>query len=100
MTCVLIFFLIVAGFYAVFGVGNNSDGVLLLLCIGMTTLLSLLLIIHWGAKWEHSDVLLFKVLLLIGTMNALYATYDIWDDCVAREVSRSDASQYAEILKR
>merc|ERR1712039_1075242 len=33
-----------------------------------------------------------------GTMNTLFATYDVWEDCVTRRRERSDAMQYAELL--
>merc|ERR1711971_1273818 len=49
-------------------------------------------------NWHHRELLLTTFLLLVGTMNTLFATYDIWQDCVYREVSRSDAYKYAELL--
>lgn len=81
--------------------GDNSrerDWTLTWLSIVLLLLLGGLLYVSYQTDWPYRDLLLAKVLLLIGTMNTLFSTYDIWTDCVSRTVDRSDASKYAELI--
>jgi len=96
---VLAIFLIIALGYSFLGVNERRDDwTLSKLCIGMlVALVGMLTLCHYSG-WPLWDMLLRKMLLLLGTMNTLFATYDIWDDCVVRSSERSDACRYAELL--
>lgn len=96
----LIIALLVAFGYALFGKSNNTrDWTLVGLCVGMLGVLAGLLYLSYFTTWRHRDLLLSRVLLLLGTMNTLFATYDIWEDCIARTVEGSDAYKYAELVR-
>lgn len=97
---VLVVALLVALGYAFFGKSNNTrDWTLASLCVGMLLILAGLLYACYWTSWPYRDLLLSKVLLLVGTMNTLFATYDIWEDCVSRTVEGSDAFKYAGLVK-
>jgi len=99
MTVVLAAMLLVALGYSLCGRSNASqDRTLTWLCIGMLALLVGMLYVCWRTDWPYRYLMLNKVLLLLGTMNTLFATYDIWEDCVGRTVERSDAYKYAQLL--
>lgn len=96
---VLIVFLTIALGYSLLGKSERKgDWTLPSLCIGMLVLLVSMLCLCYTTGWPMWDVLLSKTLLLVGTMNTLFATYDIWEDCVRRSCERSDACRYAELL--
>lgn len=96
---VLIVFLVVALVYSLFGKNERrGDWTLPYLCVGMLVVLVGMLFLHHSTGWPIWDLLLTKTLLLVGTMNTLFATYDIWEDCVLRSCERSDACRYAELL--
>mmetsp|Transcript_11847 Transcript_11847/g.37048 ORF Transcript_11847/g.37048 Transcript_11847/m.37048 type:complete len:299 (+) Transcript_11847:57-953(+) len=62
---------------------------LILLLAGLAAAASLL-------DWEDREVPLRVILLLIGVMNSIFATYDIYRDCVSIDNERSDAHRFAE----
>jgi len=96
---VLIVFLLIALGYSLLGKSERrGDWTLPALCIGMLGVLISMLCLCYSTGWPMWDVVLTKTLLLVGTMNTLFATYDIWEDCVRRSSERSDACRYAELL--
>jgi hypothetical protein len=96
---VLIFFLTIALGYSMLGKSTSRrDWTLPNLCIGKLTLLTGLLFLRHATGSAVWDVLLREILLLVGSMNTLFATYDIWEDTVLRSSERSDAYRYAELL--
>lgn len=96
---VLIVFLTIALGYSLLGKSERrGDWTLPSLCVGMLTVLIGMLFLCYSTGWPIWDVMLSKTLLLVGTMNTLFATYDIWEDCVRRSSERSDACRYAELL--
>lgn len=95
---VLIIFLIIAFGYSMLGKNSRRDWTLTNLSVGMLVLIGGALCLHYITGWKLWDVLLSKTLLLVGCMNTVFATYDIWDDCVRRSTDRSDACRYAELL--
>jgi len=96
---VLIVFLTIALFYSLMGKSERrGDWTLPVLCVGMLVVLVGMLFLCYTTRWPLWDALLGKTLLLVGTMNTLFATYDIWEDCVRRSSERSDACRYAELL--
>lgn len=96
---VLIVALLVALGYAFLGKSNAREWTLASLCGGMIVLLVGLLHLSYNTHWRYKDLLLSRVLLLIGTMNTLFATYDIWEDCVSRTVEGSDAYKFADLVR-
>jgi hypothetical protein len=104
MAIVLCFFLAVAFWYSIFGdAKGNGDGrkqnkTLMWLSLGFLVLLSILVaLFFYYPDWRHRRAPLWLALLGIGTMNTLYATYDIYEDTVARVDARSDAYKMAQI---
>mmetsp|Transcript_61341 Transcript_61341/g.115684 ORF Transcript_61341/g.115684 Transcript_61341/m.115684 type:complete len:379 (-) Transcript_61341:63-1199(-) len=95
---VLSIFLIIAFGYSLLGKNSRRDWTLTNLCVGMLVLIAGALCLHILTGWRIWYMLLNKVLLLVGCMNTVFATYDIWDDCVLRSEERSDACRYAELL--
>eukprot|EP00927_Polykrikos_kofoidii_P078719 TRINITY_DN75535_c0_g1_i1.p1 TRINITY_DN75535_c0_g1~~TRINITY_DN75535_c0_g1_i1.p1 ORF type:complete len:409 (+),score=44.40 TRINITY_DN75535_c0_g1_i1:214-1440(+) len=101
MACVLIFFLLVAVLFSMCGKSERKDYTLLALSVGMILLLVALLYFRHESRVEipWSDVWLRKVLLLIGTMNTIFSTYDIWEDCIHRHEERSDVFRFAMLIR-
>ena len=98
-TFVLMFFLLVAlGYSACGSKTEKADYTLPALSVGLLLLLTGLLYNCYYTDWEYRDLLLNKVLLLVATMNTLFATYDIYEDCISRTIERSDAYKYAELI--
>jgi len=96
---VLIVFLTIALGYSLLGKHERrGDWTLSALCIGMLIVFVGMLGLSYSTGWRVWDLVLTKTLLLVGTMNTLFATYDIWDDCVRRSSEHSDACKYAELL--
>eukprot|EP00931_Biecheleriopsis_adriatica_P090090 TRINITY_DN64128_c0_g1_i1.p1 TRINITY_DN64128_c0_g1~~TRINITY_DN64128_c0_g1_i1.p1 ORF type:complete len:377 (+),score=77.93 TRINITY_DN64128_c0_g1_i1:31-1131(+) len=99
MAFVLMFFLLLALGYSCCGKSSEKrDWTLSALSLGVLVLLAGLLYVCYQTSWPYRDLLLNKVLLLIGTMNMLFATYDIWEDCISRTVERSDAYKYSQLI--
>jgi len=99
IAAVLIVFLTIALGYSLVGKSTNRrDWTLTYLCVGMLVVLTGLLFLRLFTGWHIWDLLLSKLLLLVGSMNTVFATYDIWEDCVFRSSDRSDACRYAELL--
>lgn len=67
-------------------------------CAGMSLVLISMLCLCHSTAWPLWDVLLSKTLLLGGTMSTLFATYDIWLDCMYRPQESSISCRYAELL--
>ncbi|CAE8611144.1 unnamed protein product [Polarella glacialis] len=100
MACVLIVALLIALGYSFFGANSNKkDWTLAALCSGMILVLVALLCICYFTDWQYKDLLLSRVLLLVGVMSTLFATYDIWESCVSRTVEDSDAYKFAELIR-
>jgi len=99
IAAVLIIFLTIALGYSLLGKSERrGDWTLPSLCIGMLIVLVGMLGMSYSTSWPVWDLVLTKTLLLVGTMNTLFATYDIWDDCIRRSSESSDACRYAELL--
>jgi len=95
----LMFFLLVSLTYSLCGgKSEKREMTLPVLCLGLLALLAVLLGVCHLTTWPYGHLLLNKVLLLVAVMNTLFATYDIWEDCVERTVERSDAYRYAQLL--
>ncbi|KAL2611689.1 hypothetical protein R1flu_023381 [Riccia fluitans] len=56
---------------------------------------------NWTLRWlclEITNVKLLRyTILFIGTMNCMFAVYDIYDDLISRRVHTSDAEKFAEL---
>jgi len=99
IAAVLIIFLTIALGYSLLGKSERrGDWTLPSLCIGMLIVLVGMLGMSYSTGWPVWDLVLTKTLLLVGTMNTLFATYDIWDDCIRRSSENSDSFRYAELL--
>jgi len=99
ITFVLMFFLLVAlGYSVCAGTGGQGDYTLPALSVGLMLVFGGLLCLCFFTDWQYRYLLLNKCLLLVGVMNTLFSTYDIWTDCVSRTVERSDAYKYAELI--
>jgi hypothetical protein len=98
ITFVLMFFLLVALGYSICAGTGEQGCTLPALSIGLLVIFSALLSVCFFTEWQHRDLLLRECLLLVGVMNTLFSTYDIWTDCIARTIERSDAYKYAELL--
>merc|ERR1712070_625713 len=61
-------------------------------------MLLLILLIASFAQWVHGRFMLVAVLLLIGTLNVIMATYDVYADTVKRTDERSDAFKFAALF--
>lgn len=61
------------------------------------TLASIVVLILLGWLWKGAG--LPYLISFVGTMSALYAIYDIYDDTIRRNIASSDASKLAEMTK-
>lgn len=97
--CILVFIVLIALGFSLCGKSSGErDWVLPGLCVALLAVLFALLYVCLFTQWEFKELLLGKVLLLLATMNTLYATYDIFEDTVHRTDERSDAFMYAQLL--
>jgi len=100
IACVLIGTFVVTLGYALWGLGSGQQRWTLVgLCVSFTVLLAALLSVCYFTQWPYRDVLLSRVLLFVAAMNTLFATYDIWEDCVARTVQASDAYRFSSLSR-
>lgn len=91
--------LLVALGFALCGKHSRRDMTLAWLSITLLVVLGCLLWVCIETRWAYRTVLLNKVLLMVGSMNTLFSTYDIWDGCVARTVENSDAFKFAQLTR-
>ncbi len=61
---------------------------------GLTIISALAVGFLW---WFKQGIALPYVITFVGTMSALYAVYDIYDDTIRRNITESDASQLAKL---
>ena len=79
---------------------QHKSLVLAMVAGGMLVLLGgLLVVVYVCVDFDGGDDLLRLVLLLIGTLNTIFATVDIYDDAIVRTVERSDAYRYAQLYR-
>ncbi|EOD36247.1 hypothetical protein EMIHUDRAFT_45247, partial [Emiliania huxleyi CCMP1516] len=88
--CVMLTACVICLAYAIFGKSNEERTPLIACCIafgallGTTTVLSYVMGGDPGSHNHIWDLLLYSVLLFVGTLNAMYATVDIYDDTISR----------------
>jgi len=97
--CVLLVALLIALFYALFGVqkGMSERCLLIGICCFFGILIGALTILDLAQDTIATTYALETVLIFIGTVNMMFATHDIYDDTVRRKSDRSDAYKYAEL---
>ena len=97
MSFVLIAALVVCLLYALFGKTHEERRPLILVSVGFGVSLGVLLLMSYTTSNPGWDIALDAVLLWIGTLNAMFATQDIYDDTIIRTDARSDAFKFAEL---
>jgi len=94
---VLVGALAVCLLYALFGQTKEQRWPLILVSVGFGAWLGTLTLLSTLDPTAGWDLGLKASLLLVGTLNALYGTVDIWDDTLARTDERSDAYKCAAL---
>mmetsp|Transcript_9339 Transcript_9339/g.16886 ORF Transcript_9339/g.16886 Transcript_9339/m.16886 type:complete len:324 (-) Transcript_9339:177-1148(-) len=82
--------------YQACGKHAKPEATLTVLLVALIALLAGLVALTELLDHEDSNVPLRMVLLLIGVMNSIFATWNIYTDCIAKDDSRSDAHKFAE----
>lgn len=95
---VLCVFMMITLLYQACGKLKQPEITLTVLLVCLITLLVGLVVVELGTTWLGREVPLRVVLLLIGVMNSLFATYDIYTDCIRVDNPRSDAHKLAEAI--
>lgn len=93
--CVLMLVTLV---YCVFGKRERPEKTFPALLVCMILVIGGLAAVDLLLDWEEREVPLRVVLLLVGVMNSIFATYDIYRDCVRVDNERSDAHRFAAIV--
>ena len=70
--------------YALFGKTDQERTPLIAVSVGFGTVIGFITIMGYLNDSRGWDVMLFSVLLFVGTLNAVYGTLDIYDDTVKR----------------
>jgi len=96
---VVLVVLAISFLYAICGVakGTSERCLLIGLCIFFGAIVGTLTVLDFSYDTTVSTWALETALILIGTVNMMYATYDIYDDTIRRSSERSDAYQYATL---
>lgn len=84
--------------YQCFGVHKQPEVTLSILLVCLLLLMVGLICLDILSSWEDREVPLRIVLLFIGVANSIFATWDIYTDCIRSDHPKSDSSRFAESL--
>jgi len=82
--------------YQACGKHAKREATLTILLVALIAVLAGLVAMTEFVDHEDSNVPLRMILLLIGVMNTIFATWNIYTDCIAKDDPRSDAHKFAE----
>mmetsp|Transcript_69955 Transcript_69955/g.167930 ORF Transcript_69955/g.167930 Transcript_69955/m.167930 type:complete len:318 (+) Transcript_69955:113-1066(+) len=82
--------------YQACGKHAKPEATLTVLLVSLLVILAGLIAMTVLLDWEDRNVPLRMVLLLMGVMNSIFATWNIYTDCIAKDDPRSDAHKFAE----
>jgi hypothetical protein len=91
-------FMLITLVYQACGKHQKRECTLTILIVSLMTLLVGLVVVELGTDWTEREVPLRIVLLLMGVMNCIFATYDIYTDCIRVDNPKSDAHRFAEAI--
>jgi len=98
ISLLLCVFMLITLLFQMFGKHKQPEITLTVLLISLMVLLGGLVGVVLFTEWPQREVPLRVVLLLMGVMNSIFATYDIWTDCIKVDNPKSDAHKFSEAL--
>uniref|UniRef100_A0A7S0P410 Uncharacterized protein n=1 Tax=Calcidiscus leptoporus TaxID=127549 RepID=A0A7S0P410_9EUKA len=97
MGCILLSVLGICALYAAFGKTEQERTPLLAVCTGFGLALGLATFLAIGSSGNGWDLVLYALLLFLGTLNVVFGIIDIFDDTLKRTDARSDAYRFAQL---